>query len=55
MQILGEQEYKIFQREIIIKEQKLGVVDKFFKYHFHTPWLGLNERNYEKYQKIAKI
>lgn len=47
---LGEQEYKIFQREIIIKEQKFEVSPDFYTYQFLSPWLALNEKNYEKYQ-----
>jgi len=50
---LGEQEYKIFQREIIIKEQKFGVSPNFYTYQFLTPWLALNEKNYEKYQMLG--
>ena len=50
---LGEQEYKIFQREIIVKEQKFGVLDNFYKYEFLTPWLALNEKNYDKYRRFG--
>jgi len=50
---LGGHEYRIFQREIIIKEQKFGVSDSIYEYQFLTPWLALNEKNYEKYTKFG--
>jgi len=51
--VLGGQEYKIFQREIIIKEQKFGISENLYKYKFLTPWMALNEKNYEKYQMFG--
>ncbi len=50
---LDNQEYKIFQREIIIKEQKFGISENLYKYKFLTPWLALNDKNYEKYQMFG--
>jgi hypothetical protein len=49
---LGEHEYKIFQREIVIKEHEFGVSDKFKKYQFLTPWFALNQENFENYLKL---
>ena len=46
---LGEHEYRIFQREIIIKEQEFGISDKFHKYNFSTPWFALNQKNFREY------
>lgn len=49
---LGEQEYRIFQREIVIKEHDFGVSDKFQKYQFLTPWFALNQKNFGDYMKL---
>ena len=46
---LGEHEYRIFQREIIIKEQEFGISDKFHKYTLLTPWFALNQKNFREY------
>jgi len=50
---LGKKEYKIYERQIIIKEQMFGVSDSIYEYQFLTPWLALNEKNYEKYIKFG--
>jgi len=49
---LGGYDYKILQREIMIKEQEFGISDKFHKYQFLTPWFALNQKNFEGYMKL---
>ena len=49
---LGNHEYKIYQREVIIKEQEFGISDKFHKYQFQTPWFALNQKNFKEYSNI---
>ena len=49
---LGNSEYKIFQREISIKEHEFGISDKFQKYQFLTPWFALNQENFDGYMKL---
>ena len=44
--------YDIMEKGIIVKEEEFGISDKLLSYHFLTPWLALNERNYEKYQGL---
>ena len=50
---LGKHKYKIFQREITTKKQIFEISDSIYEYQFLTPWLALNERNYEKYIKFG--
>ncbi|ODS41196.1 hypothetical protein BEH94_09685 [Candidatus Altiarchaeales archaeon WOR_SM1_SCG] len=49
---LGDEEYRIYQREIIIKEQEFGVSGKFHKYKFLTPWFALNQKNFQEYKEL---
>lgn len=45
-------------KEIISKglesySSPFGILDKHLHYSFLTPWLALNEKNYEKYQRLG--
>lgn len=40
------------EKEINVKEESIGLQDKNSSYSFITPWLALNEQNYEKYKAI---
>jgi len=51
---LGENEYRIYQREIIVREQEFGVSDKFHKYEFLTPWFALNQKNFPEYLELNR-
>jgi hypothetical protein len=44
---------EIFDKKSILKQGYLGISDNFLSYSFLTPWLALNEKNYEQYQKIG--
>ena len=46
---LGDAVYTIVEREIVLKEEKFGVSDKILGYTFKTPWIALNQENYERY------
>lgn len=43
--------YEIVERGITVKEQEFGISDKLLSYRFVTPWLALNQTNYERYLK----
>ena len=45
--------YEIVERNIEFKEEECGIDKDFTSYTFLTPWLALNERNYENYQKLG--
>jgi hypothetical protein len=48
---LGESEYKVYERQLSVREQEVGFSDKFHKYAFLSPWFALNEENFPKYLK----
>jgi hypothetical protein len=52
---LGEREYQIFERQISVKEQEFGLSDKFHLYRFLTPWIALNQENYQKYKEVNSV
>ena len=49
---LGETEYQIFERQIKVMELEFGLSDKFHQYRFLTPWIALNQENYQKYNGL---
>jgi hypothetical protein len=50
---VGRDEYRIKVRTIVLKTDYFGLTDINIPYSFLTPWLALNEKNYEKYMKIG--
>lgn len=49
---LGYEDIKVSDMNLSEKESVLGILDIQQAYSFLTPWLALNERNYEQYQKF---
>lgn len=45
--------YEIVEKYIEIKEENFGLNKEQIFYSFLTPWLALNEKNYEKYHKLG--
>ena len=43
--------YEIVERGITVKEQEFGISDKLLSYRFVTPWLALNQNNFEIYHR----
>ena len=50
---LAGKDYRIIKKCIVDKSSTLGITNKCYPYSFLTPWLALNEKNYEKYQKLG--
>lgn len=50
---IGSSEYKIREKTIILRTDSFGISDEAILYSFLTPWLALNEKNYEQYQKLG--
>lgn len=50
---LGRNSYEIVEKVIKTKEEELGIKNGNINYSFLTPWLALNEKNYEKYQGLG--
>ena len=46
--------YEIVERGITVKEQEFGISDKLLSYRFLTPWLALNQENFERYLKLDR-
>jgi len=46
---LGVNKYQIVERGISIKDEEFGISDKIHSYEFATPWLALNQENYQKF------
>ncbi len=51
--LLGGQIYTILTKEIEFYNISIGVIDSLKQYQFLTPWLALNEKNYDKYQRLG--
>ena len=45
--------HEIFDKKSLLKQVHVGISDKQISYSFLTPWLALNEKNYEKYQRLG--
>lgn len=50
---IGDKEYEIFEKKLEIREANIGIQKKRIDYKFLFPWLALNEKNYEKYQRLG--
>jgi len=51
---IGRTEYQIEEKIIVLRTDNYGETYEFISYSFITPWLALNEKNYEKYQKLGR-
>jgi hypothetical protein len=49
MVVLGDYKVEIFDKKSLIKQGLLRTTDNRPSYSFLTPWLALNQKNYEKY------
>ena len=52
---LRKQEYTIISEEIKFYNISMNVIHSLVVYSFLTPWLALNEKNYEKYQRLGSL
>jgi hypothetical protein len=50
---IGRSEYQIKEKNIVFKTDYFGTVNSSISYSFLTPWLALNEKNYDKYQRLG--
>lgn len=51
---LGNSIYKVIQNLFCDKEERIAKTDKFIQYDLMTPWVALNDKNYEIYKKLYK-
>ncbi|RZB29558.1 MAG: hypothetical protein AEth_01069 [Candidatus Argoarchaeum ethanivorans] len=52
---LGGNTYEIVERGVTLRKEEFGILDRFISYRFVTPWLALNQKNYERYFKSGQI
>jgi len=52
--VIGHEDIQIEDFQINESQARWGILKDQFSYSFLTPWLALNEKNYEKYQKIGR-
>lgn len=50
---IGTTQYKITNKKLFLMDDNFGTAVRFIPYTFLTPWLALNEENYEKYQCLG--
>ena len=46
---IGAEKFNILNKQLIIKTYDFNVTDHLKQYHFVTPWLALNEKNFSKF------
>ena len=44
----------ILEKGYVLKTKELGVEDGLVEYEFLTPWMALNQENYEKYANVGE-
>jgi len=52
---LSHQEYRILKKEVSFQESRYGITKIISSYSFLTPWLALNESNYQKYNQFGSL
>ena len=40
----------VFEKDLKIEEVEFGYSDEIFMYEFASPWIGLNQKNYQRYE-----
>ena len=51
--ILGHEDVKVDGMDLTERESTFGVLDIQKNYNLLTPWLALNDKNYEKYRRLG--
>ncbi|MBW2013285.1 MAG: DNA repair protein [Deltaproteobacteria bacterium] len=44
----------VFEKELKVEEVEFGYSDEIFMYEFISPWIGLNQKNFIKYNDAAR-
>jgi hypothetical protein len=52
--IIGTEEVAVDKIDIVERTDILGMSDSTEKYRFQTPWLALNEKNYQKFVRTGR-
>ena len=51
---IGEQRRVINEKSIVLREEEFGVSSDFIDYKFCSPWMALNQENYNKYNRMNR-
>lgn len=51
---LGNAVYRVVEKQVVEKECEFDRTSALKQYQFLTPWLALNQKNYEKYNSINR-
>ncbi|MBA3018241.1 MAG: DNA repair protein [Desulfobacteraceae bacterium] len=43
----------VFEKDLKVEEVEFGYSDEIFMYEFASPWIGLNQKNYKKYNDAS--
>ncbi|MDA3815196.1 MAG: CRISPR-associated endonuclease Cas6 [Patescibacteria group bacterium] len=52
--IIEDTVISVFEKELKIEEVEFGYSDEIFMYEFASPWIGLNQKNFIKYNDAGK-
>ena len=52
--IIEDTVISVFEKELKIEEVEFGYSDEIFMYEFVSPWIGLNQKNFIKYNGAGK-
>ncbi len=51
---LGESVYSVMERGVILRSEEFGCSPMIQSYRFATPWLALNQKNYDRYRRASR-
>ena len=52
--IIEDTVISVFEKELKIEEVEFGYSDEIFMYEFASPWIGLNQKNFTKYNDAGR-
>ncbi len=52
--IIEDTVISVFEKELKIEEVEFGYSDEIFMYEFASPWIGLNQKNFIKYNDAGR-
>lgn len=51
---LGDSVYSVMERGVILRSEEFGCSSTIQSYRFATPWLALNQKNYDRYRRASR-
>lgn len=52
---INHRKIEINEKSVMLREEQVGMSDKFHRYRFISPWMALNQKNYEEYKLLDPI